>query len=101
MKQYTVYNYVYTLNIQNGSDFMVTKLQRWGNSQGIRIPKQILSATYLSEGDNVDITSNGDVIIIRRMNKSKKVYSLDELLSGEVLKQGEEDWGKNVGKEIW
>ena len=80
---------------------MVTKLQRWGNSQGIRIPKQILSETYLSEGDNVDISSNGDVIIIRRMNKAEKVYSLDELLSGEVLKQNEEDWGKNVGKEIW
>ena len=80
---------------------MVTKLQRWGNSQGIRIPKQILKETYLSEGDDVDITSNGDVIIIRRMNKAEKVYSLDELLSGDVLKQSEEDWGKNVGKEIW
>lgn len=80
---------------------MVTKLQKWGNSQGIRIPKQILSATYLTEGDNVDITSNGDVIIIRRMNKVEKVYSLDELLSGDILRQCEEDWGKNVGKEIW
>lgn len=80
---------------------MVTKLQRWGNSQGIRIPKQILTETNLSEGDDVDITSNGDVIIIRRMNKAEKVYSLDELLSGDVLKQSEEDWGKNVGKEIW
>lgn len=80
---------------------MITKLQKWGNSQGIRIPKQILSKTFLSEGDSVDISSNGDVIIICKMNKVKKLYSLDKLLSEVVTKQREEDWGKPVGKEDW
>ncbi|HEX3027819.1 MAG TPA: AbrB/MazE/SpoVT family DNA-binding domain-containing protein [Clostridia bacterium] len=80
---------------------MITKLQKWGNSQGIRIPKEVLMDTSLCEGDKVDITSNGDTIIIRRLYKPIKKYSLEDLLKGCNETQVEENWGTSVGKEEW
>ena len=80
---------------------MVTKLQKWGNSQGIRIPREILNETSLSEGDNVDITTNGGTIIIRRMYQPLKKYTLEELFKNNTIKATEENWGAPVGKEEW
>lgn len=80
---------------------MITKLQKWGNSQGVRIPKEILNEISINEGDNVDVSTNGDSIIIRRIYKPLKKYSLDELLKNSDSKLSEENWGEPVGKEEW
>ena len=34
---------------------MVTKIQRWGNSQGLRITRQMLEDAHISVGDEVDV----------------------------------------------
>ena len=80
---------------------MVTKLQKWGNSQGIRIPKEILNEISLNEGDNVDISASGNTIVIRRMYQPLKKISLEELFKNSNIKQTEENWGDPVGKEEW
>lgn len=57
----------------------ITHIKKWGNSQGIRIPRSILEQLNLQVDDVVEITmDNGRLILspIRRMT-----YSLDELLS--------------------
>lgn len=79
---------------------MITKLQKWGNSQGVRIPKQVLDEVSLSEGDSVDISVNENTIIIKRLNSLKK-YTLEELFAENHEKTDEIDWGKPVGKEEW
>jgi len=35
---------------------MLSKVQKWGNSQGIRIPKKILENSHIKIGEEVDIT---------------------------------------------
>lgn len=79
---------------------MNSKLTRWGNSLGIRIPKQIAEQARLSEGDEIEISQEGNKIIL---TSRKKSYSLDELLEGmtEEHLHSEVDWGKPEGKEQW
>jgi len=48
---------------------MITKIQKWGNSQGVRIPKAFLDALDLSAGDQVQVKREGDTIVIRKINK--------------------------------
>lgn len=80
---------------------MLAKLQKWGNSQGIRIPKQLLSIASFKEGDEVEITAEYDKIIIRHVEKPIKKYNIEELFAdyGAGTKQVEVDWGTPSGKE--
>lgn len=78
---------------------MSTKIQKWGNSLGIRIPKTVLEKMNLSENSDVEVEhKNGTIIIF----PAKKQYSLDDLvrlISKENLHQ-EEDF-KVEGDEVW
>jgi len=82
---------------------MLTKLQKWGNSQGIRIPKQLLLLASFKEGEEVEIIAEYGKIIIRHKEKPVKKYKIEELFAdyqiGNNLK--EEDWGTPSGKEEW
>ena len=79
---------------------MITKLQKWGNSQGVRIPKEILTKISISEGDSVDVSYDGNIIIIKRIQPLKK-YSLEELFRDNEVQIKEEHWGSPEGKEEW
>ncbi len=59
---------------------MYSTVQKWGNSQAIRLPKGVLEAASLHENDRVEINAENDCIIIKRTNKKHK--TLEERLSG-------------------
>lgn len=82
---------------------MITKLQKWGNSQGVRIPKQLLALASFEEGDDIEITAEYDKIIIRHVEKPIKKYKIEELFAGYDTSQkgSEENWGTPSGKEEW
>ena len=82
---------------------MVTKIQKWGNSQGLRLNRQLLEDAHLSVGDEVDVTAREGVIVIAPAKRIRGKHSLKELVSRipEDYKPGEIDWGKPVGKEVW
>lgn len=76
-------------------------IQRWGNSQGIRIPKFILEQINLDANSDVSITVKDDSIIIKKA--AKKHITLAERFAnytGETP-SGEYDWGEPQGEEIW
>ncbi len=80
---------------------MVTKIQKWGNSLGLRIPKSFAEETGIEEGSPVDISLNGNRLIIRAVRKPR--YKLSRLLS-KVKKSnlhGEIPTGGPVGRETW
>ena len=81
---------------------MQATIQKWGNSQGIRIPKAFLEAVGLTENDCVELERVDDSIVIRKVNPSKKV-TLDEIFAGYSESHVEEefDWGEPVGREVW
>lgn len=80
---------------------MVSKVQKWGNSQGLRLPKHILESAEIAVGDSVEVTSNQGQIVIKKLAKQK--FDLAEMISRmpRDYKVQEEFQGKPVGKEAW
>jgi antitoxin MazE len=70
---------------------------RWGNSLGVRIPKDI--AERVSAGDSVDVEAKGDQIVI---SLRRPRYRLADLLVGMTPDAMREafDWGPDIGREI-
>ncbi len=82
---------------------MVTKIQKWGNSQGLRLARQVLEDAHIAVGDEVDVTTRDGMIVIVPARRIRGKQSLQELVSRipKNYKAGEVDWGKPVGKEVW
>lgn len=88
---------------------MYATISRWGNSQGIRIPKAVLDALGLGENDRVELGYADDAITIRKA-AAPKHRTLEERLTsfyGKPLDQiaplqsEELDWGAQEGTEAW
>lgn len=59
---------------------MLTKLQKWGNSFAIRIPKAFASEVHIEKDSVIEISLIGNQIVVKPVNATK--YSLKQLLSG-------------------
>ena len=82
---------------------MVTKIQKWGNSQGLRISKQLLEKARLAVGDEVDVDVRDGVIVVAPVRQVRGKHSLDDLVR-QIPRDYEptgEQWGGPVGKEVW
>ena len=82
---------------------MVTKIQKWGNSQGLRLARQILEDACISVGDDVELTVREGMIVIVPIRRIRGRQSLKELVARipKNYKPEEMDWGKPVGNEAW
>lgn len=82
---------------------MTTQIVKWGNSQGIRLPKQVLESADIQENDMVEIKTEEACIIITKIEKKKPHRTLKERFDGYDgnTRIEEYDWGKSVGKEVW
>jgi antitoxin MazE len=82
---------------------MVTKIQKWGNSQGLRLAKQVLEDAHISVGDDVDVTVRDGLIVVAPARRVRGKRSLPDLVSRipKDYKTEEIDWGQPVGKEVW
>ena len=58
---------------------MVSKVQKWGNSQGLRLPKHVLESADISVGDDVEIISQEGQIVLKKVAKRK--FNLAEMVS--------------------
>ena len=80
---------------------MQVQVKEWGNSQGIRLPKEILQDAGIALNEVLDVVvSNGTI----RLEKKWKHKTLEERAAeygGELNLDGEYDWGEPVGREIW
>jgi antitoxin MazE len=82
---------------------MVTKIQKWGNSQGLRISRQMMKSAHLAVGDEVEISVRDGVIVISPRQQVRGRYSLESLVRQipEDYEPTSEEWGLAVGKEVW
>lgn len=81
---------------------MTTTIQKWGNSQGVRIPKILLDTVNWSENEQIVILVQNNKIVIEKA-KDKKRKNIKELFENynEEYEPVEIDWGKPEGEEIW
>lgn len=81
---------------------MQATIQKWGNSQAIRLPKAILETAQLGENEPVQIFAERDKIIIRKAAAMKHRTLAERLEGFEGEYVGKEwDTGAPVGKEVW
>lgn len=80
---------------------MVTKIQKWGNSLGLRIPKSFAKEAGVEEGSAVDISIDGERLVIQPVRSP--AYKLRDLVSEirEDNLHNEIPTGDRVGREVW
>jgi antitoxin MazE len=89
-----VYTHVYTF-------VMTTKIKKWGNSYGIRLPKSLLDKLKITEDTEIDLVSKGKTIELKP-KKEKKELTLEEMCNQITDENRHEaiDWGLPVGREL-
>jgi antitoxin MazE len=78
---------------------MRTRVQKWGNSLAVRIPKAFADQARLREDAPIDVSLLDGKVLIEPIHDS----ALEELLTGvtEQNLHGEIDTGEAVGNEAW
>jgi antitoxin MazE len=81
---------------------MQSTIQKWGNSQAVRLPKAILEIACFAENEQVQIAAEPDKIIIKKAVE-RKHRTLAERLEGFEGEYVFEEWdtGSPVGQEVW
>lgn len=82
---------------------MITKIQKWGNSQGLRLSKDVLADADIEVGDQVDITVHDGVLVVSPVRRVRGRLDLGELVR-EIpadYETGELEWGPPTGREVW
>jgi len=80
---------------------MLTKIQKWGNSLGLRIPRSFAAEAQVEEGAAVDLSVENGRLLVRPLRVRK--YSLKVLLRRVSRRnlRGEVSTGRAVGREAW
>lgn len=86
-----------------------TNIRRWGNSQGIRLPKELLAQMDLQENDTVGINIYDGKMTVEKVNKPKYLNLAERLEAFYkrpiddiyVESTQEVDVGDPKGNEIW
>jgi antitoxin MazE len=80
---------------------MQTKIQKWGNSLGLRIPRSFAAEAQVEEGATVDLSVRDGHLLVRPLRIRR--YSLNRLLRQVNRRNlhGEIATGRAVGREAW
>lgn len=80
---------------------MKAKIQKWGNSLAIRIPKPFAEELGVEQNAEVELSLEDEELVIRPLFRGH--FSLSDLL-GEITDEnlhGEVETGERVGSEVW
>jgi antitoxin MazE len=78
-----------------------TKIQKWGNSLGLRIPRSFAVEAQVEEGATVDLSVQNGQLLVRPVRIRK--HALSALLRKVSRRNlhGEVSTGRSVGREAW
>ncbi len=82
---------------------VITKVQKWGNSQGLRLSKDLLCDADIEVGDPVDVVVHDGALVVTPVRRVRGRLDLGQLVR-EIpadYKPGELDWGPPTGREVW
>jgi len=80
---------------------MQTRIQKWGNSLGLRIPRSLATEAQVEAGATVDLSVEDGRLLVRPLRVRR--YALRALLRKVTPRNlhGEISTGKAVGREAW
>jgi len=81
---------------------MTATISTWGNSQGLRFPKDIMKELQLSIGDKVKIFIENQKIVLEPIRREKKKYNIHDLVKQLPHNyKVSEEFNTTMGKEAW
>lgn len=79
---------------------MHTKIQKWGNSLGLRIPRAFAAEIGVGPGSSVDLTvRDGDLVVRPRHQVLRLADLLSQVTPDNV--HDEVSTGRPTGREVW
>jgi len=80
---------------------MRTRVRKWGNSLGVRIPKAFAEEAAVGEGSTVDVSVSEGRIVVTPV--AARRYTLEKLLAGVTTenRHAEIKTGRPRGREAW
>jgi antitoxin MazE len=85
----------------SGGESVRAKIQKWGNSLALRVPKAVAELIGVSDGAEVELSVDQNRLVITPARRRR--YTLQELVAGitEENRRDEIDTGPSVGNEAW
>ena len=80
---------------------MKTQVKAWGNSQGIRLQKIILQAANVEINDMLEVKVSDGMIMLVKTFRHQTLEERAEKFGGKLNLDGEYDWDKPKGREVW
>ena len=80
---------------------MQAQVKKCGNSQGIRLSKDILKSAGIATNDILDVTISNGVITLVKPFRHRTLEERAAEFNGKLMLDGEYDWGTPVGREVW
>ena len=80
------------------------RVNKWGNSLGIRLPSDFADYIQLKEKSLVAVTVEGETLIISKIEEETPMKTLKELFDmypADYIEEEEIDWGYPIGGEVW
>jgi antitoxin MazE len=80
---------------------MKTRVQKWGNSLAVRIPKAFAEEAGLDDGSPVDISQTDGTLVVNPIREKRPTLAqlLDRVNDGNI--HSEQDTGRRTGREVW
>jgi len=79
----------------------LARIQKWGNSLGLRIPRTLAADAHVAEGTSVELNvENGRLIVAPQRKANCRIEDLVARITPENL-HGETDTGSPLGREVW
>jgi antitoxin MazE len=80
---------------------MRTRIQKWGHSLAVRIPRPFADEAGMVAGTEVDLSLSGRRLVVAPVAKPR--FTLEQLLRKvtRANRHGETDTGAAVGRESW
>ncbi len=80
---------------------MKAQVKVWGNSQGVRLPKEVLKRAGIILNEVLDVKVSDGVITLTKPFRHKTLEERAAEFDGKLMLDGEYDWGEPVGREVW
>ncbi len=77
---------------------MQIQISRWGNSLGLRLPRSLAEQIGVSVGGKVDVTADGDTLIVRAVKPRWRIEDLVANMTPEAMSEAF-SWGNDAGRE--
>lgn len=80
---------------------MQAQVKEWGNSQGIRLSKEILKSAGIALNEVLDVTVSDGVITLAKPFRHRTLEERAAEFDSKLMLDGEYDWGEPAGREVW